>query len=229
MIKCLNLSKNYGEVKALSDVNIEFTKGKIIGLLGSNGSGKTTLIKLITGLLVPSGGEVLINGKKIGIASKNVIAYLPENSFLDLNMKVSEAVKYFSDFFSDFDSDKANRLLETLKIPKHFKLKSLSKGTKEKVQLILTISRKAQFYILDEPIGGVDPAARDNIIDTILTNFNEDAAVIISTHLISDVERILDEVVFIKEGKILLHTDADKLRQEKGKSIDNIFREEFKC
>ena len=204
-------------------------KERLSGLLGANGSGKTTLIKLINGLLKPTGGKVLINEKAPNVESKKIISYLPENNSLDMDMKVQELVQYFADFYSDFEAEKAKKLLKELDIREDMKLKNLSKGTKEKVQLILMISRKADFYILDEPIGGVDPATRDHIVDTILNNFNRDASVIISTHIISDIERILDEVIFISKGKIHLQGEADKLREERGKSIDEIFREEFKC
>lgn len=228
MIKCEKLSKVYDGFVALNEIDLEIGKGKIVGLLGANGSGKTTLIKLINGLLSPTAGSALVDGEKPGLESKKVISYLPENGFLDLNMRVDETVNYFTDFFADFDPEKAVLLLEQMEIDRKAKLKKLSKGMREKVSLILIISRRASYYILDEPIGGVDPAARDRILDTILNNFNEDATVIISTHLIADVERILDEVIFINKGKILLHEDADKLRTQRKKSIDAIFREEFK-
>lgn len=191
--------------------------------------GKTTIIKLINGLLKPSEGEVLINEKKPSVESKKIISYLPENNCLDLNMKITELMKLFSDFYEDFDEKIAKKLFNDFKIDVNGKLKNMSKGTKEKVQLVLVISRKADIYILDEPISGVDPATRDNILDTILSNFNENSTLLISTHLISDVERILDEVIFVNDGKIMLHEDADKLRKERNKSIDQIFREVFKC
>ena len=229
MIVCENLSKTFGEVKALQDVNLKIEKGKIIGLLGTNGSGKTTLLKLIIGLLEPSSGNIKINSQKVGVETKKVIAYLPENNALDLSLSVKELIQYFADFYIDFNKEKAEKLLKKLEINQKSKLKNLSKGTKEKVQLVLTISRNADFYILDEPISGVDPAARDHILDTILSNFNKDASVIMSTHLISDIERILDEVIFMNKGKIILQGEADPLREERGKSIDQIFREEFKC
>lgn len=229
MIEIKNVTKNFGRFKALDNVNATIEKGKIIGLLGSNGSGKTTLIKMINDLLTPTEGEVIIDGMEPGIETKKIISYLPENNALDLEMKVSEIINYFVDFFADFDKEKALKLLKSFDIDTDKKLRNLSKGTKEKVQLVLTISRRAKYYILDEPIGGVDPAARDHILDTILTNFHEDATVIISTHLISDIERVLDEVIFIQKGKITMHENADKLRSERGKSIDMIFREDFKC
>ena len=229
MIKFENLSKNYGNFKVLKNVNLEITSNKIIGLLGVNGSGKSTIIKLINGLLKPSSGLLLINGEKPGVNSKKIISYLPENNCLDLDMKVCETLKFFGDFYEDFDIKRAEKLLSDFGINTKSKLKNLSKGTKEKVQLALAISRKAKIYILDEPISGVDPATRDNILDTILSNFDENATLIISTHLISDIERILDEVIFLNKGEIILHENADKLRTEKNKSIDQIFREEFKC
>ena len=229
MIEIKNVTKTFNELKAIDNVSLKIEKGKIIGLLGSNGSGKTTLIKLITGLLTPNEGSVLIDGNKPGVESKKVISYLSENNALDLGMRIIEILNYYQDFFQDFDREKAIKLLNSFEIDLNKKLRNLSKGTKEKVQLVLTISRRANYYILDEPIGGVDPAARDHILDTILTNFNEDASVIISTHLISDIEKILDEVIFINKGKITLQEDAEKLREERNKSIDMIFREDFKC
>lgn len=229
MIEIKNVSKNFGRKQALKDINLTIGKGKIIGLLGSNGSGKTTLIKLINDLLVPTCGEVLIDGKKPGVESKKIISYLPERSYLSFNMKVKELLQYFKDFYEDFDLEKARKLLADFNISEDDRLKTMSKGTKEKVQLIMVMSRRADLYILDEPIGGVDPAARDYILDTILTNFNEDASILISTHLISDIERILDDVIFISKGEIVINTSADALRNAKGKSIDEIFREEFRC
>jgi len=191
--------------------------------------GKTTMIKLINGLLKPSKGKILINGKETGKDSKKIISYLPENNCLDLNMKITEIIKLFSDFYEDFDEQTAKKLFNNFKININSKLKNMSKGTKEKVQLVLVISRKADIYILDEPISGVDPATRDNILDTILNNFKENATLLISTHLISDIERILDDVIFVNDGKVVLYENADKLRKEKNKSIDQIFREVFKC
>ena len=229
LVKCNGLYKDYGFKKVLKDINIAIPKGRIVGLLGSNGSGKTTLIKLINDLITPTKGEVLINGEKPGVNSKKIISYLPERTYLNMDMKVSEILEYFSDFYSDFDTQKAIKLLKKLNISTTDRLKTMSKGTKEKVQLVLVMSRKADLYILDEPIGGVDPAARDYILDTILTNFNKDASIIISTHLISDIERILDDVIFISNGEIVLYEEADKLRKKEKKSIDAIFREMFKC
>lgn len=229
LLECKNLYKDYGTKKVLKDVNLIIPRGKIIGLLGSNGSGKTTLIKLINDLITPTKGEILINGEHPGINSKKIISYLPERTYLSMDMKVKEIIEYFEDFYDNFNKDKAYELLKKLKINPNDKLKTMSKGTKEKVQLILVMSRKADLYILDEPIGGVDPAARDYILDTILKNFNKDSSIIISTHLIADIERILDDVIFISDGKIVLYEEADKLRNKENKSIDMIFREMFKC
>ena len=229
LVEFKNLSKNYGTKQALVDVNITFEKGKIYGLLGPNGSGKTTMIKIINDLLQPSGGEILVNGKEPGIESKKIISYLPERTYLNMNMKVSELIQFFKDFYDDFDEEKATKLLEKLKINKTDRLKNMSKGTKEKVQLIMVMSRKAELYILDEPIGGVDPASRDYILDTILTNFNEGASIIICTHLIADIEKILDQVIFINQGKIVLNEDADTIRNKRQTTIDKLFRGEFKC
>ncbi len=229
LIECKKLCKNYGAKKVLKNINLNIEKGKIVGLLGPNGSGKTTFIKLLNDLLVPTSGEVLINGKKPGIESKKIISYLPERTYLDNNLKVEEIIEFFEDFYEDFDSKIAFKLLKKLKIDPKDKLKTMSKGTKEKVQLILVMSRRAELYILDEPIGGVDPAARDYILDTIMENFNQGATILISTHLISDIERILDDVIFIQDGQIKEHDSADQLRKKHNKSIDMIFREEFKC
>lgn len=229
LVECNNVYKNYGSKKVLKDVNLNIERGKIIGLLGPNGSGKSTLIKLINGLLTANKGEILVNGQPVGIESKKIVSYLPERTYLNFNMKVSELITYFADFYDNFDVEKAYELLHHLNISPKDRLKTMSKGTKEKVQLILVMSRKADLYILDEPIGGVDPAARDYILDTILNNFNENATIILSTHLISDIERILDEVIFIHQGEILFHENTEELRNKRNNSIDGIFREEFKC
>ncbi len=229
LLEIKNLSKKYEKKKALDNVNIKISNGKIIGLLGKNGAGKSTLIKLINDLLTPTSGEILVHGKKIGVESKKVISYLPEKTYLNQQMKVSEVIKYFEDFYDNFDSKKAKKLLKDLDLDIEQKLAKMSKGMQEKVQLVLVMSRNADLYILDEPLGGVDPATRDYILDTILSNFNENASVIISTHLISDIERILDEVIFIDKGKIILQSDADKLRKKENGSIDEIFRRMFKC
>lgn len=229
LLEIRNLSKVFDNKEILKDININISSGKIVGLLGKNGAGKTTLIKLINDLLTPTSGEILINGEKIGVNSKKVISYLPERTYLNKQMKVCEVIDYFKDFYGDFDDDKANRLLHDLDLDITKPLSKMSKGMQEKVQLVLVMSRKADLYILDEPLGGVDPATRDYILDTILTNFNDNASVIISTHLISDIERILDEVIFIDKGKIVLQSDADKLRKKEKSSIDEIFRGMFKC
>ena len=229
LLECKNLSKNYGTKQALKNVNLVIPKGKIIGLLGKNGSGKTTLIKLINNLLVPTSGEILVNGKSIGVESKKIISYLPERTYLDKSMKVIDVINYFEEFYDNFDSKKAKKLIKDLDLDLNSRLTNMSKGMQEKVQLVLVMSRRADLYILDEPLGGVDPATRDYILDTILSNFNEGASVIISTHLISDIERILDEVIFIDKGKIVLTSDTDTLREKENTSIDEIFRRMFKC
>ena len=229
LLECKNINKSYGNKKILKDINLVIPRGKIIGLLGKNGTGKSTLIKLINDLLTPDSGDILVNGKCVGVESKKIIAYLPERTYLDKSMTVFDVIKYFDDFYDNFDSKKAKKLLKELDLDVNQKLVKMSKGMQEKVQLVLVMSRKADLYILDEPLGGVDPATRDYILDTILTNFNEGASVIISTHLISDVERILDEVIFIDKGKIILTSDADKLRKKENASIDEIFRRMFKC
>lgn len=227
LIQCINLGKSYGSKEALCGVNLEIGTGRIIGLLGPNGSGKTTLIKLINGLLTPTGGEVLVDGKKPGIDSKKMISYLPDKMYFADWMKVSDLLDFFTDFYEDFDRTQAEKMFDTLGIHESSKITKLSKGTKEKVQLVLVMSRKAKLYLLDEPIAGVDPAARDFILDTILNSYNEEGTVLISTHLIADIEKIMDEVIFIKEGRILKHASADDLREESGKSIDALFREMF--
>ena len=229
LLECKNLSKNYDDKQILKDINLKIPRGKIIGLLGKNGTGKTTLIKLINDLLTPTSGKILINGKKPGIESKEVIAYLPERTYLDREMTIKQAIKYFEEFYKNFNSDKAIKLLKDLNLDIDTKISKMSKGMQEKLQLILVMSRNAELYILDEPLGGVDPATRDYILDTILSNFSDGASVIISTHLISDVERILDEVIFIDEGKIILTSSADELRNKEKASIDEIFRRYFKC
>lgn len=229
LLEIKNLSKSYGKKKVLKDINLTIPRDRIIGLLGKNGTGKSTLIKLINDLLVPTSGEILINGEKVGVESKKIISYLPERTYLDKSMTVDNVIEYFSDFYDNFDARKARKLLKDLDLDTSLKLSKMSKGMQEKVQLVLVMSRKADLYILDEPLGGVDPATRDYILDTILTNFDEGASVIISTHLITDVERILDEVIFIDKGKIVLQSSADELRNKEGKSIDEIFRGMFKC
>lgn len=227
LLECKNLSKYYGDFMALENVNLNIHKGKIIGLLGPNGSGKTTLIKIINGLLQPSSGEVLINGLKPGVESKKIISYLPERTYFNNNMKVSEALNYFNDFYVDFDIEKAKKLISSFNIPIKKRMIELSKGMREKVQLSLVISRNADLYIFDEPIAGVDPASRDLIIRTIVQYLKPESTCIISTHLIADIERVLDEIIMIRDGHVILTGDADELRSKEGKSIDGIFREVF--
>ena len=229
LLEIKSLNKSFDNKKVLKDINLNISSGKIIGLLRKNGAGKTTLIKLINDLLTPTSGEILINGKKIGVETKKVVSYLPERTYLNKQMKVFEVIKLFKDFYEDFDDKKAKKLLKELDLDIEQHLTKMSKGMQEKVQLALVMSRKADLYILDEPLSGVDPATRDYILDTILSNFNEKASIIISTHLISDIERILDEVIFIDKGKIILQSDADKLRNKEKSSIDEIFRRMFKC
>ncbi len=229
LLEIKNLSKSYDNKEVLKNINLKVSNGKIIGLLGKNGVGKTTLIKLINDLLTPSSGEILVNGNKIGIESKKDISYLPERTYLDKNMKVSEILTYFEEFYDNFNKYKAIKLLNDLKLDLDLRVSKMSKGMQEKLQLILVMSREAKLYILDEPLGGVDPATRDYILDTILSNFNEDASVIISTHLISDIERILDEVIFIDNGEIVLISSSDELRRKENASIDEVFRRRFRC
>ena len=229
LLEIKDLNKSFDNKKILKNINLTISNGKIVGLLGKNGAGKTTLIKLMNDLLTPTSGEILINGNKIGVETKKVVSYLPERTYLNKQMKVSEIIEVFTDFYENFDEKKAKKLLKDLDLDINQQLTKMSKGMQEKVQLVLVMSRKADLYILDEPLGGVDPATRDYVLDTILSNFNEDASVIISTHLISDIERILDEVVFIDKGKIVLQSDADKLRNKEKSSIDEIFRRMFKC
>ena len=228
-LECRNLGKRYGKLAALDDVNVSLRKGCITGLLGPNGSGKTTLIKLANGLLRPSSGDITVYGNQIGPQSKALVSYLPDRICLDPWMKISDALEFYADFYADFYKDIAMEMLKNLKLDLGKRIKTLSKGNQEKVQLVLVMSRKAQLYLLDEPIGGVDPAARDYIINTILSNHNEEAAVLISTHLIQDVEQILDDIIFLKEGKVILQGIADDIRADKKMSIDSLFREVFKC
>lgn len=229
ILECNALTKNFQNVTALSDVSLSLERGKIVGLLGPNGSGKTTLIKLINGLLVPTSGTLKVGGMEPGIGTKKIVSYLPERTYLPDWMRVSECIDFFRDFYEDFDDKKAYEMLKRLNLDPTRRLKSLSKGTKEKVQLILVMSRRAELYLLDEPIGGVDPAARDYILNTIITNYNENATVIISTHLIADIENVLDEVIFIKDGHLMLQASVDDIRTKEKKSIDSLFREVFKC
>lgn len=229
LLEIKDLTKRYGKKTALNNVNLVVEKGHIIGLLGPNGSGKTTLIKIVNGLLTPSSGEVLVNGNPVGINSKKVVSYLPDVNYLNMNQKVSELIKMFMLFYEDFNAERAYEMLEKLNINPNDNLKSLSKGTKEKVQLILVMSRDADLFILDEPIAGVDPAARDYILNLIISNYNPESTIIISTHLIADIEKILDQVIFLKNGNIERFTSVEDIREKEGKSVDGIFREVFKC
>ncbi|NMA66459.1 MAG: ABC transporter ATP-binding protein [Clostridiaceae bacterium] len=229
ILECNNLYKSFGKTHALNGINLKLNRGRIVGLLGPNGSGKTTLIKLANALLTPTKGEILIDNKKPGIETKKIISYLPEKTYLNEWMNVRQIIEFFTDFYDNFKPEKAYEMLKMLNINPKDQLKTMSKGTKEKVQLILVMSREAELYLLDEPIGGVDPAARDYILSTILNNYNEQATVVISTHLISDIEKVLDDVVFIKEGQVVLTSTVDDIRDEHGKSVDALFREVFKC
>ena len=226
---CEKLTKQYGKLTALDAVDLNLESGRIVGLLGPNGSGKTTMIKLASRLLQPTSGRILIDGEEPGTSSKAKIAYLPDKDYLPDWMRCGQLLDFFSDFYADFDRERAEKMLENLQIPQNQSLKKMSKGTREKVQLILTMSRRARIYLLDEPIAGVDPAARDYILRTIISNYQEDSLVIISTHLISDVESVLDEAVFLKQGHIVLHKSVDEIREETGKSVDEYFREVFRC
>ncbi|CAN2924146.1 ABC transporter ATP-binding protein [Streptococcus dysgalactiae] len=228
LLQLHHVSKSYRGKKAIDDLTVTIPSGKIIGLLGPNGSGKTTLIKLINGLLQPNKGDIVIDGYRPSVNTKEIISYLPDTTYLNENMKIKDMLDFFSDFYKDFDKAKATSLLRDLELDPEDRFKNLSKGNKEKAQLILVMSRKAKLYILDEPIGGVDPAARDYILKTIINNYSEDASVIISTHLISDIEPILDEVIFLKKGKLCLCGNADDLRQKHQQSIDSLFRETYK-
>ncbi|MCQ2491575.1 MAG: ABC transporter ATP-binding protein [Lachnospiraceae bacterium] len=228
LVKCTNLCKSYGKKEVIKNLNLTIGRGKIIGLLGPNGSGKTTLMKLFNGLLQPSSGEIMINGQEPGIESKKIISYLPDKMYFADWMKVKDLMDFFEDFYMDFQRTKAEEMCARLGISMNDKIKKLSKGNKEKVQLILVMSRKAELYLLDEPIAGVDPAARDYILDTILTNYNEEGTILISTHLISDIEKILDEVIMIRDGQIYIHQSVDDLREESGMSVDGAFRDLFK-
>ena len=229
IFECNNLTKTFGKNRALSGINLKIERGRIVGLLGPNGSGKTTILKLANALLTPTSGEILIDGKKPGVETKKIISYLPEKTYLNDWMRVHQIIELFSDFYENFKPEKAYSMLTRLHIDPNDRLKTMSKGTREKVQLILVMSREADLYLLDEPIGGVDPAARDYILDTIIKNYNENATVMISTHLISDVEKILDDVIFIKEGQVMLTSSVDDIRDQNGKSVDTLFREVFRC
>ena len=229
ILECKSLSKIYKNAVALSAVNLQIAKGRIVGLLGPNGSGKTTLIKIANGLLTPTAGEILIDGKPVGVETKKIVSYLPDRNFLAHWMTVDGMINYFADFYSDFKRERADAMLENLGIDRKRKIKTLSKGTQEKVALILVMSREAELYMLDEPIAGVDPATRDYILRTIISNYNENATVIISTHLIADVEQILSDVIFINRGDVVLCDTVDNIRMREGKSVDELFREVFRC
>ena len=228
ILECRQLKKNYGSFTALNGIDLALPQGKIVGLLGPNGSGKTTLIKLACGLLAPTSGEILINGMKPGVETKKIVAYLPERNYLSDSMTVTEMVHFMADFYSDLDRDKAYDMLAHLNIDPKKKFKALSKGNREKVQLILVMSRQAKLYLLDEPIGGVDPASRDYILDTIIKNYNKEATVVLSTHLIADIEPVLDEYVFIRNGDILEYNSAKEVH-DRGETVDSLFREVFRC
>lgn len=229
VVKCENLTKRYGGLTALDQVSFTLESGRIVGLLGPNGSGKTTLIKLANGLLVPSSGKIYLGGFEPGVESKSIVSYLPDANYLPTWMNIQGLLEMFEDFYEDFDMEKAKEMVGTLNLSLNSRLKTLSKGNKEKVQLILAMSRKAKVYFLDEPIGGVDPAARDFILNTIIKNYSEDATVVLSTHLISDIERVLDEVLFLDRGHLLFHRSVDEIRETEGKSVDQLFREVFRC
>ena len=229
LLEIKNLNKSFDNRKILDNINLKIPKGKIIGLLGKNGVGKTTLIKIINDLATIDSGEILFEGKQLGVYSKERISYLPERTYLDKSMKVNQVISYFKEFYKDFNEEKAYKLLKDLNLDSNIRISKMSKGMQEKLQLILVMSREAELYILDEPLGGVDPATRDYILDTILSNFKEGSSVIISTHLISDIERILDDVIFVDNGKIILTSSADELRTKEKASIDEVFRRMFKC
>lgn len=229
ILEIKNLTKKYYTKEALCNINLNIDAGKIVGLLGPNGSGKTTLIKLLAGLLTATSGNILIDNKKVGVETKAIVSYLPDKPYFAGWMKVHDILAFFSDFYRDFDMKKATEMLELLKIGVNDRIKTMSKGTKEKLNLVLVMSRNAKLYLLDEPIGGVDPAARDYILKTIISNYREDSSVIIATHHISDVEKILDDVIFLNQGEIELNSAVEDLREQRGKSIDEIFREAYKC
>lgn len=228
LLRCTALTKKYGNVTALNKLDLTVQSGKIIGILGPNGSGKTTLIKLINGLLTPTSGSILVNGEKPGVESKKIVSYLPDNNFLPSWMTAEQIINLFCDFYEDFRPELAYEMLEKLGVSKKTRLKNLSKGNKEKVCLILVMCRNARLYVLDEPIAAVDPATRDYVISTIINNYNPDASVLISTHIIADIEPVLDEAIFINRGQIVLHKTVDEIREEKGMSVDALFREVFR-
>lgn len=229
LLECKNLTKRYNQVEAIKDLTFTMGGGRIIGLLGPNGSGKTTLIKMINGLLTPTSGEIYIQGERPGVVTHGLVSYLPDKNYLNKRLKVYQVLNYFEDFYQDFNRGKAESMLRDLQIDYNMALKSMSKGTLEKMQLILVMSREAKLYVLDEPIAGVDPAARDYILRTIISNYNPEATVLISTHLIADIEQVLDDVIFIKQGRIELFAPVDMIREKEGKSVDALFREVFRC
>lgn len=229
LVEIKELGKCYGKKKVMNNLSLSLESGRIVGILGPNGSGKSTLIKMMAGVLKPTSGQITINGYPVGVNTKKMVSYLPERTYLNPSMKVKEAVDYFADFYEDFSKQKALDMLEKFGINEQDKIKSLSKGTREKVQIVLVMSREAKLYLLDEPMGGVDPAARDYILRTIISNYNEDATVVITTHLISDIENVLDEVVFIKQGEVYLKESVDDIRNKYNKSVDALFREVFVC
>jgi ABC-2 type transport system ATP-binding protein len=229
ILECKNLTKNFGAQSALHDVSFTIEAGRIVGLLGPNGSGKTTIIKLVNGLLTPTAGEVLVDGVKPGKLTHSEVSFLPDRTCLPTWMTATQLLDFYQDFYADFRRDAAEEMLAHLNINVKQSIKQMSKGTREKVQLIMVMSRAAKLYLLDEPIGGVDPATRDYILSTIIGNYNPEAAVVISTHLISDVEKVLDDVIFINQGQIVLQSSVDQIREEKGMSVDALFREVFKC
>ena len=228
-LECRNLCKNYGSFRALNNINFSLPKGKIVGLLGPNGSGKTTLIKMIAGILTVDSGTLLIDGKAPSFETNAIVSYLPERPYFSNSMKVSRLIDFFEDFYKDFDRVRAENMLNSLQIDTSKRMKTLSKGTKEKVQLVLVMSRRASLYLLDEPIGGVDPAARDYILNTIISNYDPSATVVISTHLISDIENVLDEFLFISGGQVFMQDTVDNVRATRGVSVDQLFREVFRC
>jgi len=229
VLECQGLTKQYGNFYALSNLNLTLDRGQIVGLLGPNGSGKTTLIKLINGLLVPTSGIVSVNNLQPGTETRKAVSYLPDQDYLDEWMKIDDLIAYFADFYDDFSIERANKMLNDLNIDSSHRLRTLSKGTREKVQLILVMSRNADLYILDEPIAGVDPAARDYILSTIINNYNENATILLSTHLIADIENVLDRVLFLRNGQLVLNSTVDEIRMEQEKSVDSLFREVFRC
>ena len=229
ILECRSLTKRYGSFQALSNINLTLPKGKIIGLLGPNGSGKTTFIKMIAGLLTPTFGELHVNGLEIGLETKKIVSYLPERTYFNESMTVRETLDYFEDFYIDFSREKAHHMLARLNVDTNKKLRTLSKGNKEKVQLVLVMSREARLYLLDEPIGGVDPATRDYILKTIVNNYSPNSTVLISTHLIADIEKVLDEFIFINMGNLVTYSTVDEVRASRGMSVDELFREVFRC